>query len=100
MKVRYAPEAILDMESIKNYIADTLCNPQAAEKTIVAIAKSCSQLENNPLLGIELSKRTNSTLNGRYIISGKYAIIYQVADEVSVLRIIDTRTGLMQLLFH
>lgn len=42
MKLRYTPAAIVDLEEIKSYIADTLLNPDAAANLMASIAAACA----------------------------------------------------------
>ena len=92
MKLRYTPAAIVDMEEIRSYIRDVLLNPDAAKNVLAAIATSCAKLKVQPYMGIELRKKLNRDLNGYCIIAGKYIVIYDVDESVSILRVLDTRT--------
>ena len=44
MKLRYTPAAMVDLEEIKSYIADTLLNPDAAANLMASIAEVCACL--------------------------------------------------------
>ena len=54
MKLRYTPAAMMDLEEIKSYIADTLLNPDAAANLMAGIAAACALLKDQPLPGPEL----------------------------------------------
>lgn len=59
MKLRYTPAAMLDLQEIRDYIADVLMNPEAAQSVLVSIASSCSKLKEQPYMGTELRKKLN-----------------------------------------
>lgn len=101
MKLRYTPEARSDLKAIEQYIGDELSNPTAAKRIITGLLKSCSQLKEQPLLGIYLEKKIGRETDLYYLISGKHLIFYRVeADTVSVIRILDGRTNYLQVLLH
>lgn len=45
MKLRYTPAAMMDLEEIKSYIADTLLNPDAAANLMAGIAAALCAAE-------------------------------------------------------
>lgn len=98
MKLRYSPEAILDLQEIRDYIADTLLNPEAAQNVLASIAASCSKLKEQPYMGTELRRKLRRELDGYCIVSGKYMVIYDVDEAVSILRVLDTRTNYLKAL--
>lgn len=98
MKLRYTPAAILDIQEIRDYIRDVLMNPDAAQNVIKGIADSCGKLKEHPHIGVELRKKLNREIDGYCIITGKYIVIYEVDEFVSVLRVLDTRTDYVKAL--
>ncbi len=98
MRLRYTPQAILDLEDISDYISLKLLNPQAAENIIRSIAKDAAALKERPYLGVELRKKTGRDIDGRALISGQYMLIYEVGDEVSILRVLDTRVDYLRMI--
>lgn len=100
MKLRYTPAAIVDLEEIKSYIADTLLNPDAAANLMASIAAACALQKDQPSLGPELRHKLHREIDERFLIHKKYMIIYEVTDAVSILRVLDTRTDYMNILLH
>ena len=98
MKLRYTPAAILDLQEIHDYICDTLLNPEAAQGILKNIANSCAKLKDQPYMGMELRKKLNREIEGYCIIVGKYLVVYDLGEAVSVLRVLDTRTDYVSLL--
>lgn len=98
MKLRYTPAAMNDLEEIKTYIAETLLNPDAAHNLMVGIAASCAKLKDQPMMGAELRHKINREVDERYLIHGKYIIIYELTDVISIIRVLDTRTNYLQIL--
>lgn len=92
MKLRYTPAAILDLQEIRDYIQDALLNPDAAQKVLKNIANSCGKLKSQPYMGVELRKKLRREIDGYCIITGKYIVIYDVDEAVSILRVLDSRT--------
>lgn len=101
MKLRYTPQARADLRAIRAYIAQTLANPQAAERIAKRVLQSCQRLKAHPQLGPELAGKLRTKADLRYLVSGNYLVFYRVETEyVSVLRILDGRTDYLQVLFH
>lgn len=98
MKLRYTPAAIMDLQEIRDYIRDVLMNPDAAQNVVKSIADSCSRLKDQPYIGVDLRKKLNREIDGYCIITGKYIVIYEVDESVSVLRVLDTRTDYVKVL--
>ena len=98
MKLRYTPAAILDLQEIRDYIQDVLLNPDAAQNVLKNIADSCRKLKNQPYMGVELRKKLGREIDGYCIITGKYIVIYDVDEAVSILRVLDTRTDYVKVL--
>ena len=99
MKLRFTPAAIVDLEEIFEYISVKLSNPDAARGIISGIYQSCTRLKDNPTLGTELRKKTGRDIKGRCLVSGKYLIVYDMDDAVSILRVFDTRTDYIRHIF-
>lgn len=98
MRLRYTPRAILDLEEISDYISLELQNPQAAERIIHSIAKDAARLKEMPCLGVELRKKTGRDIDGFALISGQYMLIYEVGDQISILRVLDTRVDYLRMI--
>ena len=98
MKLRYTPAAMLDLREIRDYICDVLMNPDAARNVLTSIAASCRKLKDQPYMGIELRKKLNREIDCYCIITGKYIVIYDVDEAVSILRVLDTRTDYVKIL--
>ncbi len=48
MTVRYTPEAIHDLQALRDYIGKILGNPKAASRIAKLILDTCGQLKNHP----------------------------------------------------
>ena len=99
MKLRYTPAAMLDLQEIRDYICDVLMNSDAARNVLTNIAASCGKLKDQPYMGVELRKKLNREIDGYCMISGKYVVIYDVDEAVSILRVLDSRTDYVKVLF-
>ena len=61
MRLRYTPEAISDIRSIKAYIRDQLHNPRAAARIGTMILDHCAALKTFPELGVSVEGKTGWT---------------------------------------
>ncbi|MEG1157595.1 MAG: type II toxin-antitoxin system RelE/ParE family toxin [Acinetobacter sp.] len=100
MKIRYTPVAIHDLDEIEAYIRDVLVNPTAALDVISSIADDIELLKEQPLLGAEFSSKIKCDIRERYLISGNYIVVYAVEGLISILRIRDTRTNYLKIIFR
>ena len=98
MKLRYTPQAILDLEEIHDYISFNLQNPDAAKNLIRTIAGKTAALKDTPYLGVELRRKTGRDIEGRALIVGHYMVIYDVTEEISILRVLDTRVDYLRVI--
>lgn len=82
-------QARADLRAIRAYIAQTLANPQAAERIAKRVLQSCQRLKAHPQLGPEPARKLRTKADVRYLVSGNYLVFYRVETEyVSVLRIL------------
>ena len=71
-EIKFSPEAIADLQNTKAYIADELCNEQAAVSTIEKILKRIRMLKDFPELGAPLSSIVNLDTDYRFLVCGNY----------------------------
>jgi len=101
MKLRYTPEAISDLQSIKQYIKSTLRNPTAAARIAKMILDCCSALKSFPESGTSISALTGYETDIRMLVCENYIALYRIDDDtVSVARIIHVKQDYMRILFH
>lgn len=99
-EIKFSPEAIADLQNTKSYIADELCNEQAAVSTIEKILKRIRMLKDFPELGAPLSSIVNLDTDYRFLVCGKYTAFYRVEnDTVYILRVLYARRDFMRILF-
>ena len=100
MKLRYTPEAIRDLTGIKQYIADTLSNPNAAKTIVQKIMRGCSQLKRFPMSGFSLEAKTGQDTDLRVLVCENYLALYRLEDGfVSVARVVNGRQDYITELF-
>lgn len=101
MTVRYTPEAIRDLQEMRQYISKTLCNPKAATRISKMILDTCSRLKQHPQMGAPIESKIGRPTNLRYLICEKRIAFYRIDGEtISVARIIDGRQDYLHILFH
>ena len=101
MKLRYTPEAISDLQSIKQYIKSTLRNPTAATRIAKMILDSCASLKSFPESVSSISALTGYETDLRMLVCENYLAFYRIdGDIVSVARIIHANQDYMRILFR
>ena len=81
-KLRLSPTALEDLERIKGYISKELSNPVSAENVVRRIIRDYKRLEDNPFLGPSLSTKVPFETDFRYLVSGRYIIVYKATVQV------------------
>ena len=91
-RVAYSPAALRKLDSVHDYIANTLHSPQAAQSVISGIINRIDILKLNPDIGPKLSSKINNVPkrfeDTRLLICGNYVAIYDHVDELVKILII------------
>lgn len=100
IEIQFSPEAISDLKEIKAYIAEELCNEQAANRTTADILKRIRTLSAFPESGASLSSIIEMTTNYRFLVCGNYTAFYRFENDVIyIARILYGSRNFMQILF-
>ena len=92
VQVTLSKEARRDLVSIRNYIRDELCNPDAAARDIASLKKGVQSLETFPGRGRPLDALITVHTEYRYLVCENYCIFYlEGNDQVIVVRILHQR---------
>ena len=98
-KIHYSPEALQDLDDIGDYIAEELSSPQAALSLLMSITSSIELLENNPLMGPNLSAMTDIVSDYRYLVVKNYIVFYRVVNSnIFIDRILYSRRNYLSIL--
>ena len=101
MTVRLTEYAREDLHAIRAYIANHLHNPVAAKNTAAKIRNAYARLADNPFIGTSLASKIDSETNNRFLVCGKYIIIYRVNNNVvDILRIYNGRQNYVYDIFN
>ncbi|MBQ3505243.1 MAG: type II toxin-antitoxin system RelE/ParE family toxin [Clostridia bacterium] len=90
-KIEYTPDACADVESIADYIATTLCAPQAAKKLLFNVRRTIETLQRFPFSGTLLAEQMERESQRRWLRVGNYMIFYVVDEQketVYILRVL------------
>jgi plasmid stabilization system protein ParE len=99
-EIKFSPEAINDLQQTKAYIAEELCNEQAAVSTIPEITKRIRMLADFPESGASLSSVIGIDTDYRFLVCGNYIAFYRVENgTVYVVRVLYGRRNYVQILF-
>ncbi len=101
MRIRYSPEARQDILKAQDYIRENFFDESAARKLGSTIVTTISLLKEQPNIGLPLSAKTGHETDLYYlIIEKKHMAFYRIIeDEIQIVRILDTRTNYMQMIF-
>ncbi len=99
-RIHYAPEAINDLDEIRDYITSELDNPVAANNTIHHILDKIDGLRDFSETGTPLSSVVEIDSEFRFLFSGNYLIFYHVNDlDVYIDRVLYKRRNYLRVLF-
>ncbi len=99
-KLKISPEAKDDLAESKVYIAQELCNPQAAVDLVSKIMKKIRVLTEHPGIGARLSSVVDVQTDYRFLVCANYLIFYRCEDGmIFVSRILYGRRDYTRILF-
>lgn len=100
-KVQISPEAVSDLQEIKNYIETDLQNPIAAKNTVTKIIETYEKLSEFPESGIPVEKYVSFHTEYRFVMANNYSIFYRIENDfVRVIRILYARRDFIKILFE
>lgn len=95
-----SPEAVRDMESIRQYIAIELENKASAERVIRNVMKQLRILRRYAEAGPSIEALTGFETNRRMLVCGSYIAIYHVdAESVYIDRVMNAKQDYLRVLF-
>lgn len=100
-KIEYALDARVDIESLAEYIADTLCAPQAATKLLINIRSAIERLQSFPFSGTPLAEDREMATMRRWLRVENYMIFYTVdkdKEAVYILRVLYAPSNYLEIL--
>ena len=99
-KLLYSPEALKDLEDIRNYIEYELLELEIAIDIIDRIFDKVQSLEQFPDMGAMLSSVAECDTDHRFLISGSYMIFYRHDDKnVYIDRVLYGKRDYIRVLF-
>lgn len=99
-EIPFSPEAISDLQQTKVYIAEELCNEQAAINAIAGIMDRIRELAAFPEIGASLSSVIDFETDYRFLICGNYTAFYRFENQnVYIVRVLYGRRDFMRILF-
>lgn len=98
MNVVFLPAAQQDLAELFSYMHSELQNPAAASSISAKILRRSQAAGSFPELGASPGSLDSQFSGYRYLVVDNYLIVYKVANQVSVVRILYARPDYMQLL--
>lgn len=100
MQIYYTPEALQDLQNVKDSIMETFFDDKLAVDTLKSIAKSVRNLEVFPYMGKELFLSGGTSTGYRYLFSKHNYVFYRIEqDMVRIVRVLHERQDYMRVLF-
>lgn len=100
VNLHISPEALNDLQGIREYIDVELENPAAALNTVSRIISAIRNLLDFPAMGRSLSSVVDIPTDYRFLVSGSYLVFYrQEEDSVYVVCVLYGRRDYMKILF-
>ena len=100
MKIFYAPEALADLQNIKESVIEKFADAQLAEQVLRTIMKSIQNLEIFPGMGTELSLDISGDTGYRYLFVKKNYIFYRTEkNNIYIVRILNEKQDYTRILF-
>ena len=102
MRIRYTPAAREDLRATKSWIIGEFGDVAVADKAVTDIIKGIAVIKRNPQLARPLQDKVHRKTAYKYILCGKrsIAILRIEADLASVIRVLDTRTDYVSMIFR
>lgn len=89
MQVQYAPRSLQDIEEARDYIAEVLLNPQAANEIVAEIFAAGDRLAEQPCIGSLFHGCTDLLNHYRHLSVHGYLLVYRVQGEtVKIVRVL------------
>ena len=95
----FSPQALIDVEEIKDYIQSQF-GEKAATKNIALIIHDIKLLEQFPMSGSGIWERYGIESDYRYIYANKNYVFYRIEDDqIKIIRVLDARRDFLIILF-
>ena len=99
--ISFSPEAVSDLQQIKNYITNEFCNEQIAISTIAKITDRIRELATFPEMGAPLSSIIDFNTNYRFLVCNNYTAFYLFENQtVYIVRVLYGRRDFVRILFE
>jgi toxin ParE1/3/4 len=98
MKVIFLPVAQQDLAGLLSYIRNELQNSAAADNIAAKMLRRIQSLGSFPEMGASLENIDSQLSTYRYLVVDNYLIVYNVANQVKIVRILYARSDYLQLL--
>ncbi len=99
-KIYYSPEAVHDLDEIRDYVMMELCNPDAALNVVSGIIDIIDKLKDFAEMGAPLSSIADVESDYRFLIYGNYIAFYRYEGiNIYIDRILYGRRDYLRILF-
>lgn len=100
MRVVYAPEAIRDLQTVKNSIVEKFADTKLAEDVVSNITKNIRNLEMFPKMGTPVTISNDIEIGYRYLFCKHNYVFYKIdQDTVYISRVLNEKQEFMRILY-
>ena len=98
--IDFSPDAMVELDEIKDYISLVLKNPGGANRIVNGILDEIERLSESPEMGVNFVSKVGFPTDLRYLIVEKFIVVYRNEEEcVKVLHVFYGRRNYLKILF-
>ena len=100
MKVYFSPEALTDLQQVKESVIEKFNEVELANQILRTIMKSAKNLQIFPGMGTEVRISASDSMGYRYLFVKKNYVFYRIEqDTIRIVRVLNEKQDYMRILY-
>lgn len=100
MKVYFSPEALTDLQQVKESVIEKFNDVELANQILRTIMKSTKNLQIFPGMGMEVRISASDSMGYRYLFVKKNYVFYRIEqDTIRIVRVLNEKQDYMRILY-
>ena len=100
MKVYFSPEALTDLQQVKESVIEKFNDVELANQILRTIMKSAKNLQIFPGMGMEVRISASDSMGYRYLFVKKNYVFYRIEqDTIRIVRVLNEKQDYMRILY-
>ena len=100
MNVYFSPEALTDLQQVKESVIEKLNDVELANQILRTIMKSTKNLQIFPGMGMEVRISASDSMGYRYLFVKKNYVFYRIEqDTIRIVRVLNEKQDYMRILY-